>query len=68
MDIVYDDIIANGLPFPSYLSDFAKRIIKWCLSIDPILRPNFDELIDALTPFNMSTKSLQNGNRIRIKS
>lgn len=64
MSIVYKEIESLGIYYPSHVSPLAKRIINWCLSINPTLRPNCDELLETFFAKKVSSKSLASNLKI----
>lgn len=49
MTDVYKAIAKNGVPFKSQVSERSKKIIKWCLELEPRNRPSCTDLLREIS-------------------
>ena len=57
MTEVYKLIAKNGVPFKAEVSEKSKKIIRWCLELDPKNRPSCADLLQEISSNNYSERT-----------
>ena len=53
MTEAYREIEESGVPYPKHVSQKVRKIIDWCLHLNPKKRPNCSRLLEELNADNL---------------